>query len=154
MNVVITGASKGLGKAIAEKFATAGADLYLCSRNMDSTIPWQQELMAKYNISISSANVDLRNKSEIADFAKHVLQAFENIDILVNNAGQFEPGSIYNEGDGVLEQMMEVNMYSAYYLTRAVLPAMEGNMVFSRFKGCSAIAQSWMKQADFRDSPW
>jgi short-subunit dehydrogenase len=140
MNVVITGASKGLGKAIAEKFATAGADLYLCSRNMDSTIPWQQELMAKYNISISSANVDLRNKSEIADFAKHVLQAFENIDILVNNAGQFEPGSIYNEGDGVLEQMMEVNMYSAYYLTRAVLPAMMKQKEGHIFNICSIAA--------------
>lgn len=155
MNVVITGASKGLGKAIAEKYAAAGADLYLCSRNMDLTIPWQQDLMRRYNISVSSANVDLRNKSEIADFAKNVLQAFENIDILVNNAGQFEPGSIYNEADGVFEQMMEANLYSAYHLTRALLPTMMQKKAGHIFNICSIAAlKAYPNGGSYSISKW
>ena len=53
MKVVITGASKGIGKAVAEHFAQKGADLFLCSRQMDRTLAWQNELMRRYNCSVS-----------------------------------------------------------------------------------------------------
>ena len=59
MNVVVTGASKGIGRAIAENFAADGANLFLCSRNMDATLKWQQELMQRFNISITTFNADL-----------------------------------------------------------------------------------------------
>ena len=48
MNVVITGASRGIGKELAEQFAKEGANLFLCSRNMDKTIDWQNELMSAH----------------------------------------------------------------------------------------------------------
>ena len=44
--------------------------------------------------------------------------------VLINNAGRFIPGSIYNEDEGTLEKMIAVNLYSAYYVTRALLPSM------------------------------
>jgi short-subunit dehydrogenase len=46
-------------------------------------------------------------------------------DILINNAGRFIPGSVHNEADGILEQMIQTNLYSAYHLTRTILPAMQ-----------------------------
>ncbi|MGL6267183.1 MAG: SDR family NAD(P)-dependent oxidoreductase, partial [Chitinophagaceae bacterium] len=97
MNVVITGASKGIGKAIAEQFARTGADLFLCSRQMDKTLHWQQLLMEKYNTSIMSHNADLGKEAEVKQFGEKVLEAFGNVDILINNAGVFEPGTVYQE---------------------------------------------------------
>ncbi len=140
MNVVITGASKGIGRAIAEKFASCGADLFLCSRNMDAVTGWQQDLMQKYNTSISLTNVDLRNKKAVVDFGDRVMNAFGSIDVLVNNAGLFEPGSVYNEADGVLEKMIEVNLYPAYHLTRALLPEMIKKKSGHIFNICSIAA--------------
>jgi short-subunit dehydrogenase len=140
MNVVITGASKGIGRAIAEKFACCGSDLFLCSRNMDVVTGWQQSLMQKYNVSVCTANADLRIKNEVIEFGKKVLSAFESIDVLINNAGLFEPGSVYNENDGVLERMIEVNLYPAYHLTRALLPAMIKKKSGHIFNICSIAA--------------
>ena len=92
MNVVITGASKGIGKAMAEQFARTGADLFLCSRQMDQTMHWQQTLMEKYNTSIMSHNADLGIGGGSKTFGEKVLEAFDKVDILINNAGVFEPG--------------------------------------------------------------
>jgi short-subunit dehydrogenase len=125
MNAVITGASKGLGKALAEKFAEMGYSLFICSRNDVQLYKTMEELLTKYpQCSVKAKPVDLSNKDKALDFAQWVLQYVNSADILINNAGQFFPGSVYNEADGLLEKMMEVNLYSAYHLTRALLPKM------------------------------
>jgi short-subunit dehydrogenase len=140
MNVVITGASKGIGRAIAEKYASTGADLFLCARNMDAATGWQQDLMNRYNVSICAANADLSNKKAVGDFAEKIISAFNGVDILVNNAGLFEPGSVHNEADGILERMIEVNLYSAYQLTRALVPVMIKKKSGHIFNICSIAA--------------
>ena len=71
------------------------------------------------------------------DFANWLLEKKITIDVLINNAGQFVPGSIYNEPEGNLEKMMEVNLYSAYHLTRALLPQMIKNKSGHIFNICS-----------------
>lgn len=124
MNVVITGASRGIGKELAEHFAREGADLFLCSRNMDKTIEWQKELMQKNQIQVSSFNVDFEQPAAIKAFADQLLKATDSIDILINNTGTYVPGSIYNEPEGQLEKMLSVNLISAYHLTRALVPSM------------------------------
>ena len=124
MNVLITGASRGIGKELALHFAKEGASLFLCSRDMGKTIQWQQELMEKYKIKVVSFNVDLGDAEETKAFGVQLLDAVEHIDILINNAGVYEPGSIHNEPEGQLEKMIAVNLYSAYHLTRVVVPRM------------------------------
>jgi short-subunit dehydrogenase len=124
MQVVITGASKGIGKEVATFFAKEGADLFLCSRNMDKTIVWQQDLMKTYGIQVTSFNADLGDPVQVKQFAEQLLKATDQIDIIVNNTGIYEPGSVYNEPEGQLEKMISVNLYSAYHLTRALLPSM------------------------------
>ncbi|MBL7759836.1 MAG: SDR family oxidoreductase [Sediminibacterium sp.] len=124
MIVVITGASKGIGKAIAEQFAAANHQLLLCSRGEKSLYDTVNELQTRFPESTIKGRVcDMSNKADVQDFASWCLQQ-GTPDMLVNNAGQFIPGSIYNEADGILEQMIQVNLYSAYYLTRALLPKM------------------------------
>jgi short-subunit dehydrogenase len=140
MNVVVTGASQGIGQGIAERFAASGADLFLCSRNMDKHQAWTQGLMKKYKIRISTFNADLSNKEEVQAFADAVLKAWDRIDILVNNAGLFEPGSIYNEPEGNMEKMIGLNLYSAYHLTRRILPLMMKKKKGHIFNICSIAA--------------
>ena len=137
MNVVITGASQGIGKGIAERFAASGANLFLCSRNMDKSLDWQKELTQKYNINIYSFNADLSEKEEVENLANAILTKFEKIDILVNNAGSFVPGSVYNEPEGSLEKMIAINLYSAYHLTRKLLPEMMKEKSGHIFNMCS-----------------
>ena len=64
----------------------------------------------------------MSSKTEILQFGDFVLQTFDKIDILVNNAGVFLPGKITEEEDGVLEKTMNTNLFSAYHLTRKLVP--------------------------------
>ncbi len=125
MNVVITGASKGIGKAIATIFAAQGAQLFLCARNEVNLYNTIAELQQNYpNSTINAKATDMSKKDDVKQFGQWVLDRVAQIDVLINNAGQFLPGNINNEENGVLEQMMNTNLYSAYHLTRALLPLM------------------------------
>jgi short-subunit dehydrogenase len=125
MNVIITGASRGIGKAIAEVFAAAGHHLYLCARNEEVLYKTVQELLTRYpGVKIKAKVRDLSKKEDLENYAQWLLDNGMPIDILVNNAGSFLPGSVHNEPEGALEQMLAVNLYSAYYLTRKLLPVM------------------------------
>ncbi len=143
MNVIITGASRGLGKAIAERLAAANHNLVLCARDEVQLYKTMEELYAKYpGIEIKARPVDLSSASAVKEFGQWVLSAIKKlpgktIDVLVNNAGQFAPGSIYNEEEGVLESMIAVNVYSAYHLTRALLPEMMEQKKGHIFNICS-----------------
>ena len=155
MNVVITGASKGIGKAIAEQFARSGADLFLCSRQMDKTLHWQQDLMEQYNTSIISHNADLGVAEEVKNLGKKVLEAFSKVDILVNNAGVFEPGTVHQEPEGQLEKMLNVNLFSAYHLTRILAPVMINNKSGHIFNICSVAAlQAYPNGGSYSISKW
>jgi short-subunit dehydrogenase len=124
MNVIITGASKGLGKAIAEKFAAAGNTLLLCARSEDTLRATQEGLFQSCpQCNIEIMDIDISKKNNAIAFGKFCLQ-HGTPDILINNAGSFLPGNIHEEEDGTFECMLETNLYSAYHLTRTVLPAM------------------------------
>ena len=136
-NIIITGASKGIGKAIAEQFAAAGYTLLLCARNETDLNQLADELATKYlQTTVLVKAVDMSKKEQVVQFANWCL-SFGVPDILVNNAGQFVPGSVHSEADGLLEQMIETNLYSAYHLTRAVLPKMMERKSGHVFNICS-----------------
>ena len=138
MNVVITGASKGFGRAIAETFAAKGHNLFICSRNEIALYKAMEELLTRYpDIKIKAKARDISKKEEAVDFGEWLLANAYNIDILVNNAGRFIPGSIYNESDSALEEMMQTNLFSAYHLTRTLLPAMMKRKSGHIFNICS-----------------
>ncbi|MFM9021328.1 MAG: SDR family oxidoreductase [Sediminibacterium sp.] len=125
MQAVITGASRGMGKEIASHFAAAGYDLFLCSRGELALYQTLEELQNKFpDRKIYAQPTDLSNQQNAVAFAKWVL-SIGKPDVLVNNAGQFIQGSISDEPDGTIEQLMNINLYSAYHLTRALLPSMK-----------------------------
>ncbi|MGE5518942.1 MAG: SDR family NAD(P)-dependent oxidoreductase [Candidatus Dadabacteria bacterium] len=138
MNAVITGASRGIGKAVAEIFALHGYNLYLCSQNESNLLKAIEELKTSYtNVTIDGKAMDLGNKEEANLFGEWVINNTEGVDVLVNNAGSFIQGNVSDEPDGVLEEMLKVNLMSAYYTTRAILPSMKANRSGHIFTLCS-----------------
>ncbi len=138
MNIVITGASKGIGKAIAEKFAANGYSLFLCARNEVPLAELSNQLEAAYpSIKAYYKTCDVGIKDKVKAFADWVLSKTSRIDVLINNAGIFIQGHVHNEDDGVLEQLMETNLYSAYYLSRHLIPSMKKNRSGHIFNICS-----------------
>ena len=136
--IVVTGASKGIGKAIAAAFAAEGAILFLCARNAAQLNNTVAELAQQYpGVTVHSITADLSVKDETIAFGNWINKQVTAVDILVNNAGAFLPGSVHNETDGLLEQMIQTNLYSAYHLTRTLLPAMMEQRQGSIFNICS-----------------
>lgn len=137
MNVVITGASKGIGKAIAEIFAAYGHHLFICSRGEVALYKTMEELMTQYPAAIIKAKpFDLSRREEAKAFGAWCLE-YGVPDVLVNNAGLFEPGSVHNEPEGTLESQLAVNLHSAYHVTRSVLPWMMEKRSGHIFNMCS-----------------
>jgi short-subunit dehydrogenase len=125
MKIVITGASRGLGFSMAEAFATEGHDLYLTSLNEVKLYLALESLMSRFPDQIIKAKpFDLGIKQGAMDFGKWVLSLGVVPDILINNAGTFQPGRVIDEPEGQLENMLNVNLFSAYHLTRVLLPSM------------------------------
>ncbi len=138
MNVFVTGASRGIGKSIAELFAANGHSLFITSRDELRLYKALEELVTKYpGVDIKAKSFDLGNKEEAKNAGHWVLEAGVVPDILVNNAGLFKPGSVHNEQEGLLESLLSTNLYSAYHLTRTLLPKMMERRSGHIFNICS-----------------
>lgn len=138
MNVIITGASKGLGKAMAEFFASHGHSLFLCARNEFTLYQALEELTVKFpGAQIKAKPFDLSKKEEAVAFGNWVLEFGVSIDVLINNAGSFIPGNIGDEPPGALEDMLDVNLFSAYHVTRTLLPTLKRQRHGHIFNICS-----------------
>jgi short-subunit dehydrogenase len=126
MYVVITGASKGIGFAIAKKFAKHNYNLVLCSKNEVDLYKAVEVLQTEFPlITIKAKPFDLSTAAKA--FGDWILENNISPTILVNNAGYFEPGNVSDETEGLLEKQIETNLYSAYHLTRKLLPQIKIN---------------------------
>jgi short-subunit dehydrogenase len=124
-NVIITGASRGIGKALATVFASSGYNLYLASLNAVALYKTMEELLTRFpGVTIKAKPFDLSIKNEVIALGDWILDQNISIDILINNAGSFQPGNVHDEPDGTLESQLAINLYSAYHLTRKLVPAM------------------------------
>ncbi|MFK7809242.1 MAG: SDR family oxidoreductase [Saprospiraceae bacterium] len=138
MKVIITGATKGIGRAIAAAFAERGADLAINSRTAADLESMKADFAKAYpTIKVLTKATDMGDKASVLEFADYVKSQWGTIDVLVNNAGVFIPGELAKEENGMLEQMIETNLYSAYYLTRALLPLMHAHKKGHIFNICS-----------------
>ncbi|SDE29939.1 SDR family oxidoreductase [Niabella drilacis] len=137
MNILITGASQGIGFAVAEIFAKKGNQVWITSRNEVRLYQALETLQTQYpDAAFRAKAFDLSVKEQAIALGNWAL-GHGTPDILVNNAGLFEPGNVTDEPDGALESQMATNLYSAYHLTRTILPAMKEKRRGFIFNICS-----------------
>jgi short-subunit dehydrogenase len=143
---VITGGSKGIGKALVRRFAQAGFDIITCARDAQALAALQKEVEAEFSVKVDTFVVDLADKATIEAFAQEVLALERPISALINNAGFFQPSYLHNESDALFEQTMAVNVFGVYYLSKALLPAMIGLGQGYLFNICSIASQTILPQ--------
>ena len=138
---VVTGGTKGIGKAIIEKFAAQGFDIATCSRSQEDLVALRAELTNQYpEIKVYVAPVDMSKKEEVKEFGDLINSLPQGVDVLINNTGRFIPGFIHEEEEGILEEMIETNLYSTYHLCRAIAPEMKLRKRGHIFNICSTAS--------------
>ncbi|HKK79205.1 MAG TPA: SDR family oxidoreductase [Phaeodactylibacter sp.] len=126
-NVIITGATKGIGRAIAERFAPHSAQLALVARQPSGLEAAKSKLKAAApDCTILVYPCDLSEKQQAKRLVEQLSAQSDNWQVLVNNAGLYLPGGLLSEPDEALEQMMRVNLFAPYYLSKGIAPLLSG----------------------------
>ncbi len=120
--VIITGASSGIGKAMAIEFASRGANLVLAARQYVALCELTESLIKQYNIQAVAVQCDVSVEEDCEQLIKQSLLTFGKIDILVNNAG-ISMRALFKDADlKVLKTVMDVNFWGTVYCTKYALP--------------------------------
>jgi len=123
--ILITGATAGFGKAIAEKFAAAKWNIIITGRRNEKLQEISNALKSEHDVNVLSLNFDVQNRADVFNAIENLPDEWKHIDILVNNAGlalgrdSFENGNIDD-----WDTMMQTNVNGLLYVTKAVLPYM------------------------------
>ncbi len=137
---VVTGGTRGIGKAIALRFLSEGFQVLVCSRDEKNFVAMSKELDERKGGGLEFFRADLSEKSEAEDFGDWVLEKGQPVEVLVNNAGIFIPGAIHEEPEGTLEKLMKTNVYGAYWLSRKIIPSMIEKKRGHIFNMCSTAS--------------
>ena len=138
--VVVTGGTKGIGKAVIEVFSASGFSICTCARNQQDLDNLKSEIESKYGNLVYVFAADLASKDQTDDFISLVKLIKKPVEVLVNNTGKFVPGEIHLEADGVLEDMINTNLYSAYRVSRGLIPDMKLRKTGHIFNICSTAS--------------
>jgi NADP-dependent 3-hydroxy acid dehydrogenase YdfG len=123
--VFVSGASSGIGKACAERFAKAGAKLILCARSIDKIVALAQQLKAMYQTESRVIGLDVRNREAVLAAVQSLPIDWQAIDVLINNAGGALGLEKVQEGNlDDWDAMIDTNVKGLLYLTRAIVPLM------------------------------
>ena len=126
-SVLLTGGSKGLGKAMAEGLASAGANLALVSRNQEEVITVASHLATTFGIKAEGYEYDISNEQKVEDLIKCVNRDFGTIDILINNAGINRRGPIEELSYEDFKEVQKINVDAVWLCCKAVIPQMKKN---------------------------
>ena len=142
--LLVTGGTRGIGRAIAFRFVAEGFGLLTCARSAADLERLRVELTKEFpRADVRTFVADLSQPAQTAAFGGWVVeQGSTGIvpDVVVHNTGAFVPGRIQDEPEGALRQLLETNVASAYDLTRAVLPAMLARRSGHFFTICSTAS--------------
>ncbi|NND05230.1 MAG: glucose 1-dehydrogenase [Saprospiraceae bacterium] len=122
---IITGGSKGLGLAMGEGLASAGANLMLVNRNAEDGEKAATKLTTDYGIKAISFSGDVTSPADMEDMAKEAMDTFGHIDILINSAGINIRGAIDELTAEEFKKVMDVNVNGTWLASKAVTPAMK-----------------------------
>lgn len=120
---MVTGASRGIGKAIALALSARGASVYLCSRNREALEAVRQEITSRDG-KAAVVSMDIRNTEDVAAAVRRILEEAQRVDILVNNAGLRNDKLLVRTGDEEWDQVLQTNLSGTFFCMRQVIPAM------------------------------
>ena len=139
--ILVTGGTKGIGRAIIEKFAADGSHIITCSRHENDLRKLKLEIEEKYTFSkVFYQTTDVGDRVSVDSFIKYVQNLNVRIDVLVNNAGVYIPGKITEENNLALDHMMQTNLYSAYIITKGLVNEMIKRKSGHIFMMCSTAS--------------
>jgi 3-hydroxy acid dehydrogenase / malonic semialdehyde reductase len=125
LTALITGATSGFGKAIAEKFAAEKYNIIITGRRIELLQEIAGLIQNKYGVSVLSLNFDVRNRQIVDEEIKKIPANWQNIDVLVNNAGLALGKDYFDEADiDDWDTMIDTNLKGLLYVSRAVIPFM------------------------------
>jgi short-subunit dehydrogenase len=139
MIAVISGATRGVGRAVAFILAQEGYDVALCSRNFADLEQLKLELESSFKTSVFIHQADLSIKDEALNFSKAIIEKFNKIDVLINNIGKYNIGKL-TDNDSDLEIMLNTNLNSAYYISKHIAVNMGNNNSGHIFNICSVLS--------------
>jgi NAD(P)-dependent dehydrogenase (short-subunit alcohol dehydrogenase family) len=122
---LVTGGSKGLGKAMARGFAESGADIVISSRHESELKSAAAEIAEGTKAKVHWFVADMTTRADVQQLADKALKTTGKIDILVNNAGSNIPQPIDKITDDAWDQIVELNLTSCMAMTRALVPQMK-----------------------------
>ena len=140
MNAVITGATKGIGRAIAIKLAKKGYNLAICARTASDLIALKDEL-ATTGRQIFYSVTDCSIKEEVYRFCEEVHAVMDKVAVVVNNAGIFLPGALLDEDDEQFELQQRLNLDAVYYLSKYFGKLMRKQRCGHLFNICSVSSR-------------
>ncbi len=120
--VIITGASRGIGKELARVFAKNGFNLSLGSRNLEALKKVKEEIEASYKVRVNIKKTDVSNQEECRELIEETRSVFGSIDVLINNAGVGIYAPIEDIGEEELRKVFDVNFFGSFYCIKYSLP--------------------------------
>jgi NAD(P)-dependent dehydrogenase (short-subunit alcohol dehydrogenase family) len=151
--IIVTGASRGIGKAIVEKYAQAGWQVVFCSKNEDSVAKTLRELTEKYpNTQIDGKVCDMSQKKAVLDFATYCSTNYSNIQILVNNAGVGTAVPATHETPDQFRSVLDVNLFGAYWMSQAFAKANKNGGAIVNISSILGIKPQGLPQAAYASS--
>jgi short-subunit dehydrogenase len=136
--VVVTGGTKGIGRAIVQRFAQSGFDVVTCARSMEDLGRLKREVEERFReVTVFTFETDVSDIKGAKKFCEYTSSLNRLINVLINNTGNFISGNVTTEPDGVLEEMIQTNLYSAYHITRGLLNLMNSREKRHIFNLCS-----------------
>ena len=142
-NALITGATKGIGYAIAAAFAKQGLNLAICSRNMKDLVQAKATLLViNPNINVFIAEADAGQKEQIINFANAAEENLGEIEVIVNNVGVYQPTSILDDSKDTFDRQVNNNLRPGYELYRYFGKKLASDRHGHIFNICSVAAKA------------
>lgn len=119
MNAIVTGATKGMGRAIVMELAANNYNITFCARDENQVQAFLDELRKGYpHLLFFGMRADMEDSSDVSGFAEFAARNFGQADVLINNAGLYIPSELMNEDERCLLRQMQVNVFAPHFLSK------------------------------------
>lgn len=127
MNAIVTGATKGMGRAIVMELAANNYNIIFCARDEKEVQALLDELRKNYpRLQFFGMRADMEESSDVRGFAEFAEKSLGHVDVLINNAGLYIPSGLMDEDESCLERQMQVNVFSPHFLSKFFAAKMIG----------------------------